>query len=121
MANEPIPDLSAMLNGILQDPAQMARLQEMAVSLGLTAPTASADAANAPTAASADSPVPPTDLPVGLPSLLGGSVPSKHRPDQRTALLMALRPYLSDSRREMIDAIVNFSRLGSMLGGGGRD
>ncbi|MBQ3126124.1 MAG: hypothetical protein IJC15_03555 [Clostridia bacterium] len=101
MDNEQIPDLSAMLNSVLQNPEQMAQLQEMASSLGLTVPAPAEETADA-------APPPPAE---------NRSQP-KARPDKRTALLMALRPYLNDNRREMIDAIVNFSRLGSMLGGG---
>lgn len=45
----------------------------------------------------------------------GQATGKKHKSDHRTALLLALKPYLSDGRREMIDYIVNLSRLGEIL------
>ena len=35
--------------------------------------------------------------------------------DSRTALLCAIKPYLSDSRREAVDYIIKLSRLGEIL------
>ena len=35
--------------------------------------------------------------------------------DNRTALLIALKPYLSPERGEIIDYIIKFSKLGDML------
>lgn len=116
MENEQALDLSAMLNSVLQNPEQMAQLQEMAAALGLGTPSPTNTQSDSPAAEAA----PPTtaaqaDLSSLLPMLKTTGGHKKAKPDQRTALLMALRPYLSDSRREMVDAIVNFSRLGSML------
>ena len=37
------------------------------------------------------------------------------REDHRYALLFALRPYLSDGRREMVDYVLKFGRIGDLL------
>ena len=37
------------------------------------------------------------------------------REDHRYALLYALRPYLSDGRREMVDYVLKFGRIGDLL------
>lgn len=37
------------------------------------------------------------------------------REDHRYALLHALRPYLSDGRREMVDYVLKFGRIGDLL------
>ena len=37
------------------------------------------------------------------------------REDHRYALLCALRPYLSDGRREMVDYVLKFGRIGDLL------
>ena len=37
------------------------------------------------------------------------------REDHRYALLCALRPYLSDGRREMVDYLLKFGRIGDLL------
>jgi len=135
MDNEQTPSLETMLTALMQDPAKMAQLQGFASTLGLTSPApAPAPSVEPPAAAeSAEagettllSSAPPLDpaawesLSALLPLLSGSgsSTPKKTGPNHRTALLQALRPYLSDGRREMIDAIVNFSRLGEMLGRG---
>ena len=115
MENEQSLDLGAMLNSVLQNPAQMAQLQEMASALGLGVPAQTNAAAESTVTEATPAPTAQADLTTLLPMLKESSGHKKTKPDQRTALLMALRPYLSDNRREMIDAIVNFSRLGSML------
>ena len=37
------------------------------------------------------------------------------REDHRYALLFALRPYLSDGRREMVDYVLRFGRIGDLI------
>ncbi len=122
MDNEQMPALESMLSTLMQDPAKMAQLQDIAATLGLTPPAPSAEPTDTEEAADpAPQPQASANLSALLPMLSGsgvGSAPKKTRPDHRTALLLALRPYLNDGRREMIDAIVNLSRLGEMLGPG---
>ena len=51
-----------------------------------------------------------------LASASSGAVPAKKAPsDKRTALLLALRPYLSESRCEAIDYITRIGKLGDIL------
>ena len=51
---------------------------------------------------------------VSAGSVLKPSQPS-HLTDNRTALLCAMKPYLSDDRRRVIDYIVKLGRLGDIL------
>lgn len=145
MTNEQVPNLESMLGELMRDPARMAQMQSIITSLGMgggsvsgetpDAPPQPAEAAAADTAGAAvEAPAPAMPALNLDPSMLaslsgllpmlsgsslgGGSAPKKTRPDHRTALLLALKPYLNDGRREMIDAIVNFGRLSEMLGKG---
>ncbi len=121
MANEGMPDLSSLIGEVMRDPAKLAQLQGLAASLGLNAPASpSPEAPSAPPAQVAPtSPTPPMpDLGALLP-LLGGRAPSFPALSRHTALLRALRPYLSEPRQAMIDTIVSLGKLGGMLGGGG--
>ncbi len=54
---------------------------------------------------------------VSAGSVLKPSQPSQpsHLTDNRTALLCAMKPYLSDDRRRVIDYIVKLGRLGDIL------
>lgn len=55
---------------------------------------------------------------VSAGSVLKPSQPSHHTShltDNRTALLCAMKPYLSDDRRRVIDYIVKLGRLGDIL------
>lgn len=55
---------------------------------------------------------------VSAGSVLKPSQPSHHAShltDNRTALLCAMKPYLSDDRRRVIDYIVKLGRLGDIL------
>lgn len=86
------PPSADLLSGLLSNPALLTQLPSMMAMLG--------------------------PLMGGGESKSGSSSspPKKHGPDHRTALLLALKPYLNDGRREMIDYIVNLSRLGDQLG-----
>jgi hypothetical protein len=50
-----------------------------------------------------------------LASVSGAERPKKAPHDKRTALLLALRPYLSESRCEAIDYITRIGKLGDVL------
>ncbi|MBQ8397541.1 MAG: hypothetical protein IJX53_04995 [Clostridia bacterium] len=142
MANEQNPNLETMLGSLLSDPARMAQLQGIVSALGVTGAPAEASSPGEPAEPAAQegqeehetqpasaAPAPALNLdPAMLANLSGllplftggsaGGAPKKTGANHRTALLLALKPYLNDGRREMIDAIVNFSRLGDMLGPG---
>ena len=134
--------LSAMLGNVLSNPAIMAQLQGVLAGMGQNAPTppseqedspSSAPEQTAPTAGESEGLIANAALMAQLPAMLGmltslsggqggqSEQSNSHRPTgkggtQRTALLLALKPYLSEGRCEMIDAIVNLSRLGDLLG-----
>lgn len=41
--------------------------------------------------------------------------PSGNAPSRRNELLRALKPYLSDSRRQLVDKIMQLSRVGELM------
>ena len=46
---------------------------------------------------------------------LGESPAHKKSPDKREALLIALRPYLSDRRRTMVDYLIKMNKISDLL------
>jgi len=55
------------------------------------------------------------DVMTALTPVLKGNSPKKAPPDRRTALLLALRPYLSEGRCEAIDYITRIGKLGDVV------
>lgn len=55
----------------------------------------------------------PSTAPPGILSLLPKNLPSAD--PRQTALLLAIKPYLSPKRAELIDGFLKFERLGSLL------
>lgn len=135
--------LSAMLGNVLNNPAIMTQLQGVLAGMGQNAPAPPPEREeDAPSLATEPSPPAAGEteglmanaaLMAQLPAMLGmltslsggqggqGGQGSESRPagkggTHRTALLLALKPYLNEGRCEMIDAIVNLSRLGDLLG-----
>ncbi len=121
-----LPDLSGIMSMISGNPA----LMEMASSIlsGLprsesAAPPqnaeASPDTAVGESAAPSFGPPPSFDPELFskiVPMLSGGSsAKSSPSDERRCALLRALRPYLSPERRDAIDHMLKFSRLGDLL------
>ena len=109
----------------------LARLTDIAKDLKSTMGEPPSDAANEPSKNDSDTPpTPPTDglaaaladptLMAKLPELLslftsGTSAPKKAPPDKQTALLLALRPYLSPARCEAIDYVTRLRHMGDVL------
>lgn len=54
------------------------------------------------------------DVIATISPILGGGE-KKARPDKRTALLLALRPYLSPGRREAVDYITKLGKLNDLF------
>lgn len=50
-----------------------------------------------------------------MPTVTGESSGKKEGLDRRAALLSALKPYLSPERREVIDRMMSFSRVGDLI------
>ena len=104
-------DLSEQLQKMLADPEAMSQVMQIAGSLmgqSATAPADPADPAAAPPAGS-----PSASLPPELPRLLG-ALSADGAGDPRAALLTALKPYLSDARRERADALIRALKLAAV-------
>lgn len=81
------------LTGVLADPALMEKLPQIMQLIKPMLASASPTAAGAPTAVTAS---------------------RAHTPD-REALLLSLKPFLSNERRAAVDSILRISRLGDIL------
>ncbi len=133
----PLPgDLGGMLSGILSDPELLSRLSPIVDSLRTSmkegAPTSEPPSKTSTEAPQAPEPPlsaiggllsDPTALSrlAGLAPLLaqgtgGASPPVSREAAQREALLHALAPFLSERRREVVESLLQFSRLGGLLG-----
>lgn len=100
-------DLEDRLNSILNDPAQMEMITSMAKSLmGPQEP---------PKAAAAPLPKTETGLFENLdPAMLGrltGAMQSMNRPDEKQALLTAMKPYLSPKRQEKLERAMKLAKM----------
>lgn len=142
--SERTPDLSAMLGSLLRDPSVMAQVQQALSSVKEADSTPQVDAEEAHGQTESEHTLPPAPtlppelgallqngaLMSQLPAMLGMLSSATGKPtqsggggsgggksgDHRTALLLALKPYLSSGRCQMIDSIVNLNRLGDLLG-----
>ncbi len=100
-------ELSKKLDGLLNSPDGMEKIQSMMAALGI-----SPDALN-----TAASPEPePTPPPVAMPELDGllklmPLLSQMGRDDQNTTLLKALRPYLHGDREKRLDDSVRMMQL----------
>ena len=99
-------DLEQKIQSVLSDPAQMAQVLEMAKSLGITLPEASAPPAEPPETAAQPEPPKPD-----APPPMGGLA------QRQEALLRALEPFLRPARREKIERALQIARLTNLAGG----
>jgi len=112
-------DLSEQLQKMLSDPAAMSQVMQIAGSLmGQSTPAAPADSAASPQDspqqdAAADAAAAMPSLPPELPKLLG-ALTADGASDPRASLLIALKPYLSDARRERADALIRALKLAAV-------
>jgi len=122
-------DLSALISGIMSDPALASTVTSLASALkssasGTSEPVAEAEESTAEPAQDSAAPAsevslsgggPPSSAVSALAPLLkglsGGGVPD----DRRACLLKALKPYLSPARCEAIDHIITLSRLSGLF------
>ncbi len=122
------PDLSAMINKLTEDPETLGKIMNMASSImgnmnnNDSSPSPSedsskiADESSTKTSANADS---GENLNLNLdflPTLLNG-LGGKQKGDSRAALLLALKPYMSNQRAEKIDMMVKAMKLADLAGG----
>ena len=103
--------LSQKIQEVLNDPAQMAQVLELAKSLGVTLPPPDAPAP-APPEEKAPPDIPPAPPPVQTPPQppMGGLA------QRQEALLRALEPFLRPSRREKIERALQIARLSGIAG-----
>ncbi len=84
-------DLNHLVGSLAANPELMAKLREVANSLSLPL----------------DTPPAPAESPEPHEAVSGEIAPAKARSAEGRQLLLALRPYLGDARRERLDKILN--------------
>ena len=104
-------DLSAVIGKLSQNP----ELLSMAAKLFSDIPKP--EPHNADSSSPPQPSVSPDIIATLLPVLTGGNKKTDRKPDNHsTALLTALKPYLSNERREVIDRMLQFSKIGDIIG-----
>ena len=101
-------DLSEMIERLKSNPEIVT---SVASALGLGAPPLQSEP-NVGDSSSSSTPLP--EMLSAIAPLLSHSS-EKNGGDHRTALLCALRPYLSPERQEIIDYIMKFSKMGDLI------
>ena len=115
-------DMNDMLGRVLNDPQAMSGLMKIAQGLMNNPPPPSSPPS--PPEEAPEPTSPPDAQPEGMlpPGLLSGLPKILAYDENRTNLLCALKPYLSDSRREMVEQMVNLMKIlqfaGNMQQGG---
>lgn len=105
-------DLNAKLSGILNDPAAMQEIAALASQLGVSAPGVHK---------TPEAPPAPRDDSAAALSMMSSMMPllgSMRADDDTTRLLDAIRPFLSEERREKLDKakkLIRIMRLMPML------
>lgn len=118
--------LSSALDSIFSDPAARERFEAMVKSfrenLSESAPASSSRTPGEDSADGLAAVLSNPTLMANLPGLLSGmKLPSAAPPHEKTAdarrrdLLLALKPFLSKSRGDAVDMILQISRLGTVL------
>lgn len=106
-------DIGAQISKLLADPAAMSQIMSVAGQLMNTnAPSDPPESAEPAPESPPESPsMPSMEM---LMKLASGIKPSKN--DPRCALLSALKPYLNESRRERVDALIQAISLSGLAG-----
>ena len=118
-------DLSALISSVLQNP----EITGIISSMGMNDQKASDTSQNTPPKDKEDSLSIPPEIMAKLPQMMSAlsgisglsqkesSSPSPQGKDaQRSALLKALRPYLSERRRSVIDGMLSLGGVAKVLG-----
>ena len=115
-------DFSSKLDKILSNPAMMAQIHSLADTMTedgeakTPPPTEPTQAAPEPEPAAAPESPPQTDTPAAMPALFSPAPGMEKNIKNTRALLLALKPYLDDKRRDKIDKMLNMLRLAEMAG-----
>ena len=115
-------DFSSKLDKILSNPAMMAQIKSLADTMTedgeakAPPPTEPTQAAPEPEPAAAPESPPQTDTPAAMPALFSPAPGMEKNIKNTRALLLALKPYLDDKRRDKIDKMLNMLRLAEMAG-----
>ena len=115
-------DFSSKLDKILSNPAMMAQIKSLADTMTedgeakTPPPTEPTQAAPEPEPAAAPESPPQTDTPAAMPALVSPAPGMEKNIKNTRALLLALKPYLDDKRRDKIDKMLNMLRLAEMAG-----
>lgn len=110
-------DFQQKIGEILNDPAQLAGILELAKSFGLAPPQdATAQGAAAPPSEAAPPPLPDSSQQTGADAALDvGSFFQAAKTDNRQEnLLRALRPFLKPEKREKIDRAMQIARVSQL-------
>ncbi len=117
------PDMSGILSAALSNPALMAALPKMLSSLSAAMPKTTqapppTDVSETDGTTQASAAPDLSGLGALLPALAGGGGGYKKPPkvtDRRSALLLALKPYMSHDKSDMIDTIVRIIEIMSLI------
>lgn len=113
-------ELERALRAVLDDPAQLRELRELAGSMGFSVPRAQPESAPAPTPPEPEpTPEPPPAQAVfqqqPLPEPAAAMLRQAGKMDKKQeALLLALKPFLRKERQEKIDRALHAARLASL-------
>ena len=111
-------DLERALRAVLDDPAQMQELRELAGAMGFSAPQPQSVSATAPKAAEPEPEPKPVQAVIQqqpLPEPAAAMLRQAGKMDKKQeALLLALKPFLRRERQEKIDRALQAARLASL-------
>ncbi len=107
-------ELGALLDSVLSDPRQMAKISELAQELMASGGGGNAEPSADPGPSPQRDGIPGTDA--GVLSALGRAFASKEEKNRSTALLMAMRPYMKPEKQEKLDRAMKIARMARIAG-----
>lgn len=114
------PELEGALNRILEHPEILSAVASAFGKSSQEAPSSSDDSRSPPAQKAATDPSSSLGTLSSLAPLLSGlgkeSKGSPDREDSRSCLLIALKPYVNEHRRQAIDTMLRFSQISELLG-----
>lgn len=114
-------DFGAKLDMLLSNPAMMAQIKTLADTMtgnadatsAPSAPTSAPSPGSAPVSSAGSESAPPQEA---VPALFSPSPGLDQNMKNMRALLLALKPYLDEKRREKLDKMLHMMRLAEMAG-----